>query len=185
MSGRKRVLDGHQSHCTRKSKRSRAIYSDNSLPQEVNGEYKISPTNGKKCVDIETAHTPEEAISRTKGIAVSETREDSPLASKQVNGEQIDTPNQTKGKAHRPVEQEYREREREGVQVHVKKRRRETGKRKTKEEKAAEMAPLAARTSGLRMYVGAHVSAAKGVCFAARISFTPLLAWQDARYGGL
>ena len=35
-------------------------------------------------------------------------------------------------------------------------------KRKTKEEKELEMQPLAARTTGLRMYVGAHVSAAKG-----------------------
>jgi AP endonuclease-1 len=37
-----------------------------------------------------------------------------------------------------------------------------TRKRKTKAEKEAEMAPLAARTQGLRMFVGAHVSAAKG-----------------------
>ncbi|PLB55422.1 AP endonuclease [Aspergillus steynii IBT 23096] len=36
-------------------------------------------------------------------------------------------------------------------------------KRKTKQEKEAEMLPLRARTPGLRMFVGAHVSAAKGV----------------------
>ena len=35
-------------------------------------------------------------------------------------------------------------------------------RRKTKEEREAEAMPLAARTSGLRMYVGAHVSSAKG-----------------------
>lgn len=35
-------------------------------------------------------------------------------------------------------------------------------KRKTKEEKEAEAMPLRARTPGLRMLVGAHVSAAKG-----------------------
>lgn len=35
-------------------------------------------------------------------------------------------------------------------------------KRKTKAEKEAEMAPLAARATGMRMLVGAHVSAAKG-----------------------
>ena len=35
-------------------------------------------------------------------------------------------------------------------------------KRKTKEEKAAEAMPLAARTSGLNMFIGAHVSCAKG-----------------------
>ena len=36
-------------------------------------------------------------------------------------------------------------------------------KRKTKEEKEAEAMPLAARTHGLRMFLGAHVSCAKGV----------------------
>lgn len=35
-------------------------------------------------------------------------------------------------------------------------------KRKTKEEKEAEAMPIAARTIGLRMYIGAHVSGAKG-----------------------
>jgi AP endonuclease-1 len=34
--------------------------------------------------------------------------------------------------------------------------------RKTKEEKEAEAMPLAPRTPGLKMFVGAHVSAAKG-----------------------
>ncbi|GAB1195072.1 hypothetical protein APSETT444_004326 [Aspergillus pseudonomiae] len=38
-----------------------------------------------------------------------------------------------------------------------------SNKRKTKKEKESEMAPLRARTQGLRMCVGAHVSAAKGV----------------------
>ena len=36
-------------------------------------------------------------------------------------------------------------------------------KRKTKEEKEAEMIPLAARTQGLKMFVGAHVSGAGGM----------------------
>ncbi|RHZ47441.1 DNA-(apurinic or apyrimidinic site) lyase APN1 [Aspergillus thermomutatus] len=36
-------------------------------------------------------------------------------------------------------------------------------KRKTKQEKEIEMVPLRARTQGLRMCVGAHVSAAKGI----------------------
>ncbi|KAL4960384.1 DNA-(apurinic or apyrimidinic site) lyase APN1 [Aspergillus stella-maris] len=38
-----------------------------------------------------------------------------------------------------------------------------TKKRKTKKEKEAEMVPLRARTQGLRMFIGAHVSAAGGV----------------------
>lgn len=37
-----------------------------------------------------------------------------------------------------------------------------TRKRKTKEEKLSEIMPLAARTNGLKMFVGAHVSSAKG-----------------------
>lgn len=36
-------------------------------------------------------------------------------------------------------------------------------RRKTKEEKEAEAMPLAERTAGLRMFIGAHVSAAKGL----------------------
>ncbi|MCJ1363374.1 hypothetical protein MMC16_002481 [Acarospora aff. strigata] len=36
-------------------------------------------------------------------------------------------------------------------------------KRKTKEEKEAEAMPLAVRTTGLKVYIGAHVSSAKGV----------------------
>ncbi len=38
-----------------------------------------------------------------------------------------------------------------------------TRKRKTKEEKEAEAMPIAARSNGLRMFIGAHVSCAKGV----------------------
>jgi AP endonuclease-1 len=49
-----------------------------------------------------------------------------------------------------------------------------TKKRTSKEEKAAEMAPLAARTKGLQMFIGAHVSAAKGSS-TREITFTELL----------
>jgi len=41
--------------------------------------------------------------------------------------------------------------------------KKSTRKRKTKEEKEAEAMPLATRTHGLSMFVGAHVSCAKGV----------------------
>ena len=43
-----------------------------------------------------------------------------------------------------------------------------TRKRKTKQDKESEIMPLAARTNGLKMFVGAHVSSAKGLslmCF--------------------
>lgn len=44
-------------------------------------------------------------------------------------------------------------------------------KRKTKEGKEAEAMPLAARSTGLRMFVGAHVSAAKGWSLIFAISY--------------
>lgn len=57
---------------------------------------------------------------------------------------------------------------REGEEQGEKPKRR----RKTKEEKEAEAMPLAARTVGLRMYIGAHVSTAKGrvcvLCFSTK-----------------
>jgi AP endonuclease-1 len=43
--------------------------------------------------------------------------------------------------------------------------------RKSKKDQAADMIPLAPRTQGLRMFVGAHVSAAKGQCLS--ISSSP------------
>ncbi|PGH14275.1 hypothetical protein AJ79_03094 [Helicocarpus griseus UAMH5409] len=52
--------------------------------------------------------------------------------------------------------------EEEGVEVDVKAKKK-TKKTKVKEEVSAEMKPLAPRTANLRMFVGAHISAAKGV----------------------
>ena len=49
----------------------------------------------------------------------------------------------------------------EGEEEHKKIKR----KRKTKEERELEAMPLAARTDGLRMFIGAHVSGAKGRSF--------------------
>ncbi|EEA26175.1 DNA-(apurinic or apyrimidinic site) lyase [Talaromyces marneffei ATCC 18224] len=54
-------------------------------------------------------------------------------------------------------EEEEKEKEKEIISTKL------TKKRKTKAEKETEMLPLAARTKGLQMFVGAHVSAAKGV----------------------
>ena len=71
-----------------------------------------------------------------------------------------DTPQKTKQK--RRIKQEKIEEEDKdgaGEKGTIKKVKQ---KRKTKEEKEAEAMPLAARTTGLRMYIGAHVSSAKG-----------------------
>ena len=61
----------------------------------------------------------------------------------------------SKAKSHLQVKDED---EVEGLDTPKKSRR----KRKTKEEKATEAMPIAARTLGLKMYIGAHVSSAKG-----------------------
>ena len=65
------------------------------------------------------------------------------------------SPSKTKQKAKTKTEEETDE---DGESLKKVKRRR-----KTKEEKEAEAMPLATRTVGLRMFIGAHVSCAKGV----------------------
>lgn len=54
------------------------------------------------------------------------------------------------------------EEEEEEVEITVKQTKRKRTTKKDKEEEA-EMEPLAVRTKGLRMFIGAHVSASKGV----------------------
>ena len=54
------------------------------------------------------------------------------------------------------------EEEEEEVEVTVKQTKRKRTTKKAKEEEV-EMEPLAVRTKGLRMFIGAHVSASKGV----------------------
>ena len=105
-----------------------------------------------------------------------------------VTAEQEDTPKRTKRITKVKVEtaEDEKEKEEEKVATPKKSRKRtkkETGevkqeveevgeegedprktkrRRKTKEEKEAEAMPLAARSTGLRMFLGAHVSSAKG-----------------------
>ncbi|KAI9792007.1 MAG: hypothetical protein M1833_001291 [Piccolia ochrophora] len=69
------------------------------------------------------------------------------------------TPNKTKTKAKRKAKNELEHQVTNVEEQPLKKKR----KRKTKEEKEAEAMPLAARTAGLKMRIGAHVSSAKGV----------------------
>jgi len=68
------------------------------------------------------------------------------------------SPKKTKRKPKAQLEVEEEELTENGEAVQKTKR-----KRKTKEEKEAEAMPLAARTNDLRMFIGAHVSCAKGV----------------------
>ena len=60
------------------------------------------------------------------------------------------------------VAEEDGEEEEEEVEITVKQTKRKQTIKKAKEEEA-EMKPLALRTQGLRMFIGAHVSASKGV----------------------
>ncbi|KAL0257706.1 DNA-(apurinic or apyrimidinic site) lyase [Diplodia seriata] len=66
-----------------------------------------------------------------------------------------------KAKVKAEAEEEVREEGQDGEDGTAIKKT--TRKRKTKEEKEAEMLPLAARTVGSKLFVGAHVSAAGGV----------------------
>lgn len=59
----------------------------------------------------------------------------------------------------KPTKAEVDEEGQEEAEVEHKPKRR----RKTKEEQDAEAMPLAARSTGLKMFIGAHVSSAKGV----------------------
>ena len=68
------------------------------------------------------------------------------------------TPRKAKRKKADLEEKEETEAAADGEETPKKIKRR----KKTKEEKEAEAMPLAARTTGLRMFVGAHVSSAKG-----------------------
>ena len=83
---------------------------------------------------------------KTKG-RVAETEEEA------VDGE----PTPRKAQRKKKVKQEEVEEE-----VEEEGRKKIKRKRKTKEEKEAEAMPLASRTNGLQMFVGAHVSCAKG-----------------------
>ena len=58
-------------------------------------------------------------------------------------------------------------------------------KRKTKEEKDLEAMPLAVRTDGLRMFIGAHVSGAKGrssLLYIAALELRPLFESRSAQF---
>lgn len=69
----------------------------------------------------------------------------------------LDTPK--KARKGTKAQLEVREEEEALVETPKKVKR----KRKTKEEKEAEAMPLAARTANLKVYIGAHVSSAKGL----------------------
>jgi hypothetical protein len=80
----------------------------------------------------------------------------------EVSGGKVETPtspNSTQRKNDRKTSSKAEERDDKEAEDTPRRLKR---KRKTREEKEAEAMPLATRASGLKMLVGAHVSAAKG-----------------------
>ena len=118
---------------------------------QING---ITPTSTKRkrTVKVEGAVKAEEcepSPKKTKRKRIAEVKEEEAVDSEA-------SPEKAKRKTKLKDEEEKGEDGEEGP----KKIKR---KRKTNEEKEAEAMPLAARTTGLQMFIGAHVSAAKGV----------------------
>ncbi|KAL8757742.1 MAG: hypothetical protein Q9199_001995 [Rusavskia elegans] len=109
--------------------------------------------------DIATTKTPKKGGSRvkTKKISVKEELEEEEADVEAVQ----DTPKKAR---KRKVANQEEEEEEKAEQAHDELTpKKAKGKRKTKEEKEVEAMPLAARSIGLRMFIGAHVSGAKGV----------------------
>lgn len=149
-------------------------------PATPNGPRKRQKTKVIKAGENQEAHISEDTLKRVRlGVKEEEegqVNEVSPIKIKRKRKGQGEretqdevkepltdegTPKTTKRK--RQAKQEKAEDEEEdevGEEVSPKKVKR---KRKTKEEKEAEAMPIAARTVSLRMYVGAHVSSAKGL----------------------
>ena len=130
--------------------RNRKVNSQDEKAQ-MNG---ITPTSAKRkrTVKVEgavKAEDSEPSPKKTKRKRIAEVKEEEAVDSEA-------SPEKAKRKTKLKDEEEKGEDGEEGP----KKIKR---KRKTKEEKEAEAMPLAARTTGLQMFIGAHVSAAKGV----------------------
>ena len=103
--------------------------------------------------DIAITKTPRKGGSRVKSKTVStkgEQKQEEGVAAAQ------DTPKKARKRKATNEEEEEQQAHDDPTPKKVK------GKRKTKEEKEAEAMPLAARSTGLRMFIGAHVSGAKG-----------------------
>ncbi|KAL9013890.1 MAG: hypothetical protein Q9173_001437 [Seirophora scorigena] len=150
------------------TKRSKGASSSKSLkpgdtdkPLEI-AEKKVSTTQSIKNEEIpepdpESLASPRSKSSRrvrTETVAVEETK-----AAIGVKSDTSPKKITKKGKTKSQDEEEAGDPDSEGATPKKTKR-----KRKTKEEKEAEAMPLAARATGLRMFLGAHVSGAKGAC---------------------
>ena len=135
---------------------------------------KITNTKRKRQVEVKKgdieidAETPKTKKRKRLATAKEEKTENSDSSSKktsrkrtaEVKEEEIIDSAVSPKKAKRRIKVKEEEEQVEDGDEGQKKVKR---KRKTKEEKEAEAMPLAARTIGLQMFIGAHVSCAKGV----------------------
>lgn len=130
-----------------------SIQVDGGTPQTV---------KRKRIVKVEEAEIEvgEPSSKKTKRIKATESNIDEAVENE---------PSPSKAKCKTKVKEEDEEIEDgEGGQKTTKR------KRKTKEEKELEAMPLAVRTDGLRMFIGAHVSGAKGWSFSMYIAIAEL-----------
>lgn len=128
--------------------------------QEEEEEEGKGPHNGdilgaskrRKIADVE------EAVAENSGrSSKTKRKKNSEVVKKEEIVDSEILPKKPKRKVETKVEVVEESEEGEGSTQKVKR------KRKTQEEKEAEAMPLAARSNGLRMFIGAHVSCAKGI----------------------
>lgn len=136
---------------------------------EVNGQVK-----GLATTPVKTAsHISNELKSPSKSPKVSKTKKQTAKEIFQKIGEELNRVDGKKTRDSNPGKRRTKEADLEDSDIDIidtqalgdagEKPEKVKRKRKTKEEKEAEMLPLAARTQGLRMFVGAHVSMAGGL----------------------
>ena len=147
------------------TKRAKISTSNGPVPEHRNVQ-KATPKKRIRKVEIASAKVEADGEELTAAIAQIEEREvsvTSPKGKKRtkkaVKEEErgIESPQKSHKVKKREVPAGVKGSDPEGKPVKVRR------KRKTKEEKEGEAMPLAVRTLGLRMFIGAHVSCAKGV----------------------
>lgn len=134
------------------------------ISKKVKGSTKVNEEEEKEeatVIDSQSQTTPKRAKRSTKA----EIKEEELVPGRDESSKGIQTP-LAKRKSKATIKQEPAdvgdEEGRDSAEGGSATPRKAKRKRKTKEEKEAEAMPIAARTTGLRMFIGAHVSSAKG-----------------------
>ena len=120
-----------------------------------------------KAEDVIESKSPSQLISKkARRSAKIELEEEEVTRKSGDSSEAIQEPSKDERKTNKIVKQEHADIDGEEAKnpavEEAETPKKAKRKRKTKEEKEAEAMPIAVRTSGLRMFVGAHVSGAKG-----------------------